>query len=728
MDAKDREFLDRLKATFMAEAEEHLRAISADIVALEKETAPGKRAELIEIVFREAHSLKGAARSVGSRDIESVCHSLESTFAALKDLTIALSPALCDLVLKAVDAIERLVSSADAEGSEADRGAAKELIRELAAASRNAGPSEAQSRPVPSEEEPSVDLSPASVSIGKAAAKKTSASGGAVQAGIVRIPAARLDSLLLQAEEMVLVKIAAGQRAAEARGIARSLASPEADALARSLERDLRSSSRMVDEHLEAMKKAAMLPVASLMEAFPKMVRDLARTQGKEVDFVVSGEEIEIDKRVLEEIKDPLVHLVRNCVDHGIRVPSERVARGKTPRGTIKIAFATLDGRRAEIAVSDDGEGIDIERVREAAIRSGVAAREAVDKMGPDEALSLVFRSGLSTSPMITDLSGRGLGLAIVREKIDKLGGTVSVETHARAGTTFRLAVPLTLATFRGVLVRAGGQVFVIPTINVERAMRVDRGAIDTVENRETIRVDGQAIPLVKLCDALGQPHRQGKPARGKAVPPEADRLYALLLDLAGKRIAFEVDEVLNELQIMVKNLGRQLKRVRNVAGATVLENGDLVLVLNASDLMKSAVRAASPLRPAEGAEGEAPEKGRVLVAEDSITARMLLKSILEAAGYQVTTAVDGADAYAKAREGEFDLVVSDVDMPRMSGFELSSRIRGDESLAHMPVVLVTALESREDRERGIDAGASAYIVKSSFDQSNLLEVIRRLI
>ena len=329
---------------------------------------------------------------------------------------------------------------------------------------------------------------------------------------------------------------------------------------------------------------------------------------------------------------------------------------------------------------------------------------------------------------MITDLSGRGLGLAIVREKIEKLGGNrFGGDASLARGRPSRLAVPLTLATFRGVLVRSGDQVFVFPTINVERAIRADRGEIATMENREVIRIAGRALPLVKLRDVLELPPRQEKPARGKAVPAE-DRIYAVILSLAGERIAFEVDEILDELQIMVKNLGKQLRRVRYVAGATVLGNGDLALVLNVPDLMKSAVRAAAIPRPIDGVEEAPSEKGRVLVAEDSITARMLLKNILEAAGYRVTTAVDGVDAYAKAREGEFDLVVSDVDMPRMSGFELCSRIRGDESLAHMPVVLVTALESREDRERGIDSGASAYIVKSSFDQGNLLGILRRFI
>jgi len=493
-------------------------------------------------------------------------------------------------------------------------------------------------------------------------------------------------------------------------------------ALAHALEQDQRSIKRMVDEHLEAMKKASMLPVASLMESFPKMVRDLAREQGKEVDLVICGDEIEIDKRVLEDMKDSLIHLVRNCVDHGIRKPDERTAQKKAPRGTITISFATLDSRRVEIVVFDDGDGIDKEKVRAAAIKSGAAEPEAAKRMSPGEVLSLIFRSGITTSPMITDISGRGLGLAIVREKVEKLGGTVSVDSEARKGTTFRVILPLTLATFRGVPVRPGDQKYILPTTGVERAIRVNRETIQTVGNRETIQVDGRAVPLVRLREVL-----DSTSGRGMASPENSEIFPAIVLAYADERIAFQVDEILDERQFMVKNLGKQLKRVRNVSGATILGSGALALVLNVSDLMKSAVRAASAPRSTADAKEASAEKKSVLVAEDSITARSLLKGILESAGYRVTTAVDGADAYAKARAEIFDLVVSDVDMPRMSGFELTAKIRGDKNLARLPVVLVTALESREDRERGVDSGADAYIVKSSFDQSNLLDVIKRV-
>ena len=318
------------------------------------------------------------------------------------------------------------------------------------------------------------------------------------------------------------------------------------------------------------------------------------------------------------------------------------------------------------------------------------------------------------------------------------------MDSQTNAGTTFRLLIPLTLATFRGVLVRVDEHLFVLPTINLERAVRVDKREIKTVENRETIRLDGQVLSTVRLGDALGLPHRnngssapvgaqnsgsQSSFFQNEVMSPNfTSHIPMVVVAYADKRIAFQVDEVLDELQVLVKGLGKQLARVRNIAGATVLGTGKVAPVLNVPDLMKSAVRSITAVRAAEKVEKEPARTGRILVAEDSITARILIKNILETAGYQVATAVDGTDAFTQLRSGEFDLVVSDVDMPRMSGFELTARIRDDKKLGELPVVLVTALESREDRERGIEVGANAYIVKSSFDQSNLLEVIRRLL
>ena len=491
----------------------------------------------------------------------------------------------------------------------------------------------------------------------------------------------------------------------------------------KSAERDGRALGGMINNLLDDMKKVLMFPFSSLLEILPKIVRDLSRDSGKKIELTISGDEIEIDRRILEEMKDPLVHLVRNCIDHGIESPAERKAKGKPQRGTINISVFPRDDK-VELTIADDGGGIPLDGVRSALLKLGTLPGDKVAELGDQELMTNVFQSGISTSPIITEISGRGLGLAIVREKVEKLGGTVTVESAPDTGTTFRIVLPLTVATFRGILVRLGERLFVLPAMYVARVLRVKPEEIKTVENRETISLDGEPVSLTRLAAVLELPE-------SKAGTESSGLLPMVLLAASDTRIAFQVDEVLDELEVLLKGLGRQLPRVRNVAGATVLGNGHVAPILNVTDLLKSAIRIAafSTQRGGDVKTGESAERLRsVLVVEDSITTRTLLKNILESSGYAVVTAVDGMDGFTRLKSGTFDIVVSDVDMPRMNGFELTAKIRADKEFGDLPVVLVTALASQEDRERGIDAGANAYIVKSSFDQSNLLEVMKKLL
>ncbi len=317
-------------------------------------------------------------------------------------------------------------------------------------------------------------------------------------------------------------------------------------------------------------------------------------------------------------------------------------------------------------------------------------------------------------------VSGRGLGLANVREKTEKLGGRVALENDPGAGLSVRITLPLTLATFRGILVECEKRQFVVPTGQVERVFRFNMKDVQTVEDRETVVLNGRAVALVSLAQALELPAASSPVARPESLP-------ALILGAGEQRLAFAVDAVLDEREVLVKRFAKPLSRVRNIAGATVLGSGEIAPILNVADLLKSARNVGAPLRA--GAPAPAPEVPAisVLVAEDSITSRMLIKGILESAGYRVKTAVDGLEAFTALRSEHFDVVVSDVEMPRLNGFDLTARIRADRALAETPVILVTALESREDRERGIDVGANAYLVKSDLDQSNLLEALRRL-
>jgi two-component system, chemotaxis family, sensor kinase CheA len=760
MEPKDKELLERLLPMFKIEAHEHLALIYSSLMEIEKADAETRR-QILETIYRESHSLKGAARSVNLLDVVAICQSMENVFSALKRGQVTLSARLLDLLHGTVGYTSKLV--AGEEFSQAQKTEIKTLVRALEDGLRESVDISYEqevraARPVGAafetlseavEKEPDLE----SVLHEGMSGPSTTFLASPQLSETVRISTAKLDSLLLQTEEMLSIKLAAGQRADELKELKHTfdlwkkesaakksavsfpgsdrrrtensadhlMASFESalDRLMRDADHDQRSFGAMLDTLLDDMKQTLMLPFSSLLEMFPMLVRELTRDAGKEAELISEGGETKVDRRVLEEIKDPLIHLVRNCIDHGIEKTADRVAKGKPSRGKIEIAVSSRNGN-IEIMVSDDGTGIDPSEVKSAAERSGAISREEAACLDTRDCLSLVFRSGITTSPIITDLSGRGLGLAIVRERVEKLNGMVSVDSKPGIGTTVKMVAPLTIATFRGVLVRVGEHLFFLPSANIEKVARVRRDEIRTVENRETILLDDQTVSLVRLGAVL---ELSGAEMRQQ---DEGPYIQVAFLRSAGKLMAFLVDEILHEQEVLVKNLGPQLCRVRNIGGATLLGNGKVAPIVNVQDLMISAIKITPA--PADAAVGKPSKRVSVLVVEDSITARALLKTIIESAGWDVTTAVDGIDALTILKTREFDLVVSDIEMPRMDGFDLTARIRADRRLSEIPVVLVTALDSRQDKERGIDVGANAYIVKSSFEQSNLLEVIRRLV
>lgn len=748
MSSREADFLKSLRATFKVEAAEHLHAIVTGLLELEKAPDSAARSGIIETVFRAAHSLKGAARAVDFTEIESHCQRLEDVFASWKRQKSAPTAASLDTLHRKLDSITAVLSASEAV---ADKPAAPAPRARAESLAETSTPTEVAGQTPRGPERRAVAAD-----------------------GTVRISVAKLDASLVKAEEMLTAKQATGQRAAELRELlqrfetwtrewaamepearalrqeieqaapGRSTAEPgpavarlldftdwnvnhlrsvesRLVALTRSAEQNYHVIGKLVDDLLEDSKNLLLLPFGTLSAQFPKLVRDLCRDQGKEAELVIEGEDVELDKRILEDMKDPLIHLLRNCVDHAVEKPDVRVAEGKPRRATITVAAKQVDGSKIEISVADDGHGIDVENVRQSAVKHGLLSPESAARTSDAEAMGLIFQADVSTSPMITRVSGRGLGLAIVRERAEGLGGTVSLESRPGRGTTFRIVLPSLLSTFRGILVEAAGRQFVVPTAHVERVARVRADDVQTVEGRDTISLSGRAVARVNLSDVLQLPGTAGNGESPGGVP-------VVVLGLGDQRIAFAVDAVLDEQEVLVKTIGKPLSRVRNIAGATVLGSGQVVPILNVADLLKSARGAAASASRAAVEPQEAEEAASILVAEDSITSRMLIKSILESAGYRVKTAVDGMEAFSLLRAERFDLVVSDVEMPRLNGFDLTARIRADKKLAELPVVLVTALETREDRERGVDVGASAYIIKSNFDQSNLLDAIRRLI
>lgn len=792
----DEEFMVQLRDAFKVEAEDHLQTISNGLRHLESAGEGPEAEELLETMFRSAHSLKGASRAVRLGEIEQICVALENVLASLKLGNLTLSEVVLGGLHQAIDNTYGILVSFDTGGlAQVHQEAALEVQWQLAqvlSGTPSSGSLPEFSRtslapgippvaqpgepttiaPAPKPSVPHVAPSPpprkAPAPASSAAPAPLSPRGPA--ADTIRISADRLNELLYQTEEMLSLKMMAGQlrddlgqltthlkryrkdvartqdTAVTYRRLGRgdggdrttltdTSGEEQFDALTqqqlmlRDLENDsqalsgyadqyLRTVSGMVDSLLEDMKNVLMLPFSTFLGVVPRMVRDISRSQGKEVDLTIEGAEVEIDKRLLEEMKDPLIHLIRNSIDHGIEEPDARKERGKSARGALRIAVAQVDSNTVEILVQDDGGGIDLGKLRKVAAEKGLLAPDRLAQMSGDEAIQLVFESDLSTSPIITDLSGRGLGLAIVREKVDRLGGTISIETASGQGTTFRITLPLTLATFRGVLVQASGALFLAPTAGVERVLRVKPDSIRTVEGRDAIHVGDRVLPLVPLGRVLELgPSRRAATTNGQVA--------VMVMASQHQQVAFSFDAIVDEQEVLFKSLGSQLARVRNVAGATVLGNGQVVPILNVSDLVRSALRAPGPSRTAATPEQRALS---ILVVEDSITSRMLIKNILESSGFSVTTAVDGQDALRLLHQRNFDLVISDIEMPNLDGMQLTAAIRAHERLATMPVVLVTALDSPADRSRAMEAGADAYIVKGSFDKSNFLDVVGRLV
>jgi two-component system chemotaxis sensor kinase CheA len=694
-------------------------------------------------------------------DVEALCQACESVLSRVTRSQLVLTRPILNRLQEAIDAVAGILAG------HGDSSAIGEMIGRLERAAAEAG-DRRQGSAVGGLELTPIPQPPTPVPT----------------ADTIRLATAKLDALLLQAEDLLAPKLAAEERMWEARALVEALnrlravtptfPSPvegegrgggggrrsavsgqrgstgdprpptpdlraveaQARELLGHLVRDQRITAGIVDGLQKEMQRLRLTPASAVMELFPRMVRDLAREQGKEVEWVAQGADLEVDRKVLEEMKDPLIHLVRNAIDHGIEPPAARAQAGKASQGHVAVTIASLEGGRIEIRVEDDGGGIDLVRVKTAAARARLLTAEEAETLTDEQALDLIYRSGLSTSPIITDLSGHGLGLAIVKERVEHLGGEIRVETRAGAGTTARMILPATIATFHGLVVQASGQSFLLPAEAVERAIRVANDAIESVEGREVIRWNGHPISVARLSDLLGLPQVRELAVSGQRSAVSKDRsqtsdpqpLHLCVMVRSGdERVGLLVEEILGDREVLVKELKPPLVRVKNVAAAGLLGTGQVVLILRPADLLKSIRGVSRPPAAAAAPEEEKPQRV-ILVVDDSITTRTMEKNLLEAAGYQVRVAVDGVEAWTLLKSEEFDLVVSDVDMPRMDGFELTNRVRADQKLAELPVVLVTALESREDKERGIAVGANAYIIKSSFDQSNLLEIIRRLV
>jgi len=472
-----------------------------------------------------------------------------------------------------------------------------------------------------------------------------------------------------------------------------------------------------------------LLPLSAIFNLFPRMVRDLARQQAKEVQFFVEGGDTTADKRILEEMKDPITHLLRNAIDHGLETPEERQRQGKPRAGSLWLKAYQTAGT-VVIELRDDGRGLNLEAIQQKALQRKICRPETLETMTPEQVQALIFMPGFSTAQFVTDLSGRGVGLDVVRTTVENLKGSVQVASAFGMGCTFSLQLPATLATARVLIAQVNQRPYAIPVHFVEHCRWVSAAEIFPVEGRETVSHQGQAISIARLASLLELPPGRvaaiGAEAQGRA---HAGKWPCVFLTFGEERLGVLVDNLDNEQEVVLKPFGSLLRRVRNVYGATILGSGDICLILNPQDLLKSYRKMTEPIvTELPHLEPEEPRKLAILLVEDSITTRTQEKRILESAGYEVVTAVDGLEALSKLGTRQFAAVVSDVQMPNLDGLSLSAKIRQDKKYQELPIILVTALASDADRRRGLEVGANAYITKPTFDRALLLATLQQLI
>ena len=774
-----------LLSQFREEVDTHLLRLSQGVVVLEQNP---RDTPVLKDVFRAAHTIKGAAKMMGFADISRITHEMESVLAAMRDGDLLLTPDITDVLIEAIDAVEALTRAhVQLGGGEGPAPAEQEdLVARLHALVPTDGPAPGTGAGSPARNgqenghapaAPGQEITPA--------LPAANGGGGTAPAGsfledTVRVQVQKLDTLMNLSGEMIISKMQNEaiadrlQAMLEAsRALGRTLGAlndtinrgwdslsqqdletalsrmheldQDLDQLTATTLREFQAYAghvnNVADELEDTVLSVRMLPVESLFTAFPRAVRDMARDSGKQVELATQGGDTELDKKILEALYEPLVHLLRNAVDHGIEPPAARVQAGKAPAGRVGIR-AFQQGGQVGIEVSDDGAGIDPQVVRRTAVQKGFLPAATAEKLSDDEILPWIYHPGFTTAHIITDVSGRGVGMDIVKSTLEHLNGTVQVSSELGRGTTISLKVPLTLATTQGLLVRVANQVFVLPSHTVETMDYISADDLFMLEGQEAVRLRERTMPLVRLEELLDLGRVHGLHTRidvGSAGSEWssgislAHKLPGIVVGESERQLCFLVDELIDERVIVVKSLGPLLANVPTQVGATMLGNGQVVIILDVPSLISEARARSTQGRLAPAWRTAAPiHRYRILVVDDSITTRELEKSILENAGYVVEIAMDGREALNRLEKepSRFDMMIADIEMPHMDGLELTQRVKQhtDERLRQLPVIIVSSLASDAYKRRGIEVGAQAYITKGQFEQSRLLDTIELLI
>ncbi len=739
----------RLLNTLAEELEEQTAMLNDELLSLEQDVEDQTR---LRAVFRIAHTLKGAARAAGVTAIEELCHDLEALLAEARDGRVRLDAQHFALLFETADALAAAAGELrEGRTPSSDFDSFLDLQRRLRAMRTSSAFANRGPRP---------DLPPRGRDASRPTHQATRtpprgpeiARAGRDEPRHLRVHADKLDALLATAGQLLISTGRAESHAERtedlanhasrlqaewrrswkrARGLLESAGTPARDLTSLDtigsriddiaagtlhLSRNARSDGarlwRVASDISERVRGLRMRPFADAVEALPRLVRDLAASTGKEVRLLVEGENIEADRAVLEGVREAIVQLVRNAVDHGLELPEHRSSAGKPALGTVHVR-AELQGDGLRVTVADDGAGLNVTAVRGQLQRRGIPLPES------DAATAaLLFEGGVSTRQVPTEISGRGVGLDVVRSAVQRIRGSVDVQWREGVGSTFVIEAPLTLATLRVLLVRSGRHLLGVPTSSVDRLLHVRMEEIRHVQGRPVLEMDGRTMPLASIAALLGPPLSDEE---------SGSSVHVAVLRAGTRRIAVSADELVSEQEIMLRPLERiGAPRIEKLVGAALLATGQVALVVSVGALLRAAD--AGLAGPARATPAVAAVRRTILVVDDSITTRIMEESVLKSAGYDVVTAVDGVEAWNLLQERGADLVVADVEMPRMDGFALCEAMRASRSFRDIPIVLVTTLETADHRQRGLDAGADAYIVKSSFDQEALIETIEQLL
>ncbi len=718
MDASPSE-LAELKNVFRAECEEHLAALDALLLKLEQSP---QHTPTLQEAFRRVHSVKGAARMVGYAGLELLAHTLETMLAGARDGHHALSAASIAALFEGVDAIGDLLRS-DTGRSETESRVRAALDRVGMLGAGSSGSVTIIDRAAPAAPEVAQPLS----------------------GDVIRVSAQKIDALLGAPSELLREHVSEEYELKELSSLldtifdsadaVRAHNDPQRRVVAldhalavtvkrrdltrallnRIAERNLRRA-RSLEELRHGLSGLGMLPLQTVLAGMPRLVRDTALAQDKRVELQVSGQEIEISKAVLDRLMEPLIQLVKNAIAHGIETPERRVARGKKPTGTVRISVSTGTAS-ATICVEDDGEGVDAARIREAIIADKYVTRAEADALPENKLLQYLFKPGFSTAERTDSISGRGVGLDIVAERVTQLRGNYRVENVAGRSFRFYLTVPVNLLWSSVLSVRSGKIETCVRLSDVGEALLLRASDVVHLDGHLCATVRGETMPLLPLSFIGG--------GDGEITFGLDGHVTALLVEYAEKRAMFVIDELNGVSDVIIRSLPKPLGQLPGVAGYCILSSGNPVCVLDGEHIINAAHEhnAAGRVRHVEPSA-----KRSLLIVEDSLTTRTLLRNIMISAGYQVDTAVDGADGWLKAQEHAYDCIVSDIEMPNMNGWELCARVKREMRLAETPFVLITSLSKDEERRRGLELGADAYMVKGLFNEQELLETVERLV